>query len=794
MKHETAKRNLANTVGFGKSVFDSDEPPPPGEEPFTTFPIEDDAPPPGEEQAPMDISFGSGTDEQERAVTGVENSFCTLLENSKGSSEVINSEVSRVAKEKKETLFTKDCQELPGTDNMEVQQAEEAQENDSSDVKMEIDLYTPKEQSYSKEKADMENEAVTPEENVDNVTEEIKMDDDEATTPSEGNMPQIKSEEKDPPLSAVSETVQRIVNIICSQDVDDSPGALGTIEKSDDSVCPEVTPVNKAPVLSTEDEEARKLREEINSKIKTVQKKATELLQEWKNLQEVFKIPKRELVKLRAEHEREVDRAAAARSQISGSPAVSASASVTGTARRLIYPPPSSFTSLKDRGPPLGQVPHRPQHSYERSLRPSSPPNAQPPAAKQRERRISRFDDESGLLHQTWLSREHRRQLFMRKAEIEEVERNRRTLWQKQHENKCYFLRLDASTTPMFEEYPEFYFDIYAGQWVPMPEKYPEVEVTWGYPAMANLPLEAFKEGDPPFPDPAYFYPPGVVPVSYMYGPPPEEEYVEEGGQMLVGANVEEQVMPPPDKVHASSSAKSPPLPTHLPFLSSDPANGGGEIPFLGGNGRPTQTDLEAESQPPPPDPSAVYDNDISYDAAANEATNRPTVVVKLPPNWRFAKDMEGRVYFYNVQTMECQWEPPEESSVTGEEDRDLELLGEVEYETASVASESPKGAEEGNGADSDDEDDEEEEEEEAEEDTAKRQAEIEDLSSDLSAQEKELLLAKRKKTKEERQHERRQKRERDREKREYERKRRRERHGKHRRSGLVTEHLIPVG
>ena len=60
--------------------------------------------------------------------------------------------------------------------------------------------------------------------------------------------------------------------------------------------------------------------------------------------------------------------------------------------------------------------------------------------------------------------------------------------------------------------------------------------------------------------------------------------------------------------------------------------------------------------------------------------------------------------------------------------------------------------------------------------------------------QEKDLLLRNyRRKTKEERQHERRQKREQNREKREYEKKRRRERHVKHRREGLVTEHLIPV-
>merc|ERR1712008_637297 len=66
-------------------------------------------------------------------------------------------------------------------------------------------------------------------------------------------------------------------------------------------------------------------------------------------------------------------------------------------------------------------------------------------------------------------------------------------------------------------------------------------------------------------------------------------------------------------------------------------------------------------------------------------------------------------------------------------------------------------------------------------------------IVSDLSEEEKVLLLKNsRKKSKEERQHERRQKREQNREKREYEKKRRRERHGKHRRDGLVQEHFIP--
>ena len=169
---------------------------------------------------------------------------------------------------------------------------------------------------------------------------------------------------------------------------------------------------------------------------------------------------------------------------------------------------------------------------------------------------------------------------------------------------------------------------------------------------------------------------------------------------------------------------------------------------------------------------------------------DRHAIVVKLPPRWKVAKDELGRPYYYNTETKESQWDPP--ACDDDENDGDVEMTEarlsdgqQAEYETASTASEGSDGGEDGD--DTDDEDDEEEDEAEIK----RRETEILS-SSDLSAREKEFLLA-RKKTKEERQHERRQKRERDREKREYERKRRRERHGKHRKSGLVTEHFIPV-
>jgi len=74
--------------------------------------------------------------------------------------------------------------------------------------------------------------------------------------------------------------------------------------------------------------------------------------------------------------------------------------------------------------------------------------------------------------------------------ELEEEERRKRALQLQQHENKCYYLKLDPAITPMFPQYPEFFFDPASSQWHQMPQAYPEIDVDWGYPGMALLPLK----------------------------------------------------------------------------------------------------------------------------------------------------------------------------------------------------------------------------------------------------------------------------------------------------------------
>lgn len=36
------------------------------------------------------------------------------------------------------------------------------------------------------------------------------------------------------------------------------------------------------------------------------------------------------------------------------------------------------------------------------------------------------------------------------------------------------------------------------------------------------------------------------------------------------------------------------------------------------------------------------------------------SVPVKLPPNWRTAKDSEGNIYYYHIKTRQTQWDPPD--------------------------------------------------------------------------------------------------------------------------------------
>ena len=119
--------------------------------------------------------------------------------------------------------------------------------------------------------------------------------------------PKIKREESEI-IPAVDSQAKSIVEIVSSQIVENQD--LG-FEKMDESSPADVAPIAKSEQPTPEKETDS----ELDTKMITVRARAIALLAQWMNLQEMFKIPKKELLALRAEHEREVDRAAAAASE-----------------------------------------------------------------------------------------------------------------------------------------------------------------------------------------------------------------------------------------------------------------------------------------------------------------------------------------------------------------------------------------------------------------------------------------------------------------------------------------------
>ena len=130
---------------------------------------------------------------------------------------------------------------------------------------------------------------------------------EEIITDPSTECPKIKTEESEI-IPSLDSQAKSIAEIVSSQIVENQD--LG-FEKMDESSPADVAPIAKSEQPTPEKETDS----ELDTKMITVKARANALLAQWINLQEMFKIPKKELLALRAEHEREVDRAAAAASE-----------------------------------------------------------------------------------------------------------------------------------------------------------------------------------------------------------------------------------------------------------------------------------------------------------------------------------------------------------------------------------------------------------------------------------------------------------------------------------------------
>ena len=129
-----------------------------------------------------------------------------------------------------------------------------------------------------------------------------------------------------------------------------------------------------------------------------------------------------------------------------------------------------------------------------------------------RERKNLRLDDKQGRLHLHGLSRDQRRNLFAEKIKEEARQKELRNAILSRHHYYCRTLGLRLDSTPLFDNYPEYY---YAGdKWVQMP-KGPEVPADANFiaPTMAWLPDEAYKASDPKPVCARDIYPPGICPA-----------------------------------------------------------------------------------------------------------------------------------------------------------------------------------------------------------------------------------------------------------------------------------------
>jgi len=481
---------------------------------------------------------------------------------------------------------------------------------------------------------------------------------------------------------------------------------------------------------------------------------------------------------------------------------------------------------------------------------------AGPPA---RERRNLRLDDRTGRLSRSNLYRDDRRMLFQAKVEEEARQKVLRSAVAARHNQCCRLLGMDPATTPMLTTYPEFYLSagkwipmpppplpIDPTWTTPLMAALPPEAFKPGDPPLPH-PRSIYPPGVCPEP------PASPKPASEH----PTESYDEVcayydrlyyRAPSSPSSNLPSSTSPSPSPVPKKSRRSHSPSPFSRRLSAQISSNHSRpSSPTLLSPSHPLSLDLSPDYRSPSPvhrsplvspshtsashltAPTSVHflssslpsdellpvrershlSHSLSTEAPLSPSVHSETqamvhtqthreadsIIVKLPPKWKTARDSSGRVYYYHSITRVTQWDPP-----TMEQEEEEEWAGgehttnNHSVETADTDDEDDRSEE---GEDTDTEDDSEEESEDNISENGgdgKEEAEDGEIpDSDLSASEKRMLMRMRGRTKEERTNIRRLKKERDRERREHERMFNRERHTRHRRDGLVEEHLVPA-
>ena len=575
-----------------------------------------------------------------------------------------------------------------------------------------------------------------------------------------------------------------------------------------------------------------------------VREKALELLEAWAALQEVFRIPKRERQAERIKHERAADlgwpvvpaaeeRAARPDPARCGDLAALQQQARAFAALQLADKQGGGAASAPSTpSPQVDRFPRREEGergggasrglSYNRADAYHSPGGAlrggyqggrgRPEGGGGGvERRNLRLDDRTGRLAREHLHRDDRRQLFQAKVEEEQRQKVLRAALAARHTQCCRLLGLPAADTPLLPHYPDFY--LAGGRWTPMPAApHPEAD-SWSPPGMASsLPPEAHRPGDPPAADPRLVYPPGVCPEEPPPpSPPPPGEPEERGTFEAVcqyydslyfrgeaGEQEEEQGEGEEEEEEEEAVSRSPSPPVKRPRLAYEEKSASpSPLPSPSPPGSALALSPDYRSPSPAPRPAALVTPPLPPTPPEEEvlrapaspspppAAPAPPLEARLQPKWRAVRDSGSRVYYYHRGSRAAQWAVPWLEGAPGGAEGAAHLH---KIDTADTDTED--GGEDGEDTDTEEDSEDEEVEQEAK-DEPMEDEQIPD--SDLSASEKKMLLRMRGRTKEERTNLRKQKKERERERREQERLVSRERHTRHRRDGLVVEHLVPA-
>uniref|UniRef100_A0A8D8VCU2 Ubiquitin carboxyl-terminal hydrolase 34 n=1 Tax=Cacopsylla melanoneura TaxID=428564 RepID=A0A8D8VCU2_9HEMI len=303
-----------------------------------------------------------------------------------------------------------------------------------------------------------------------------------------------------------------------------------------------------------------------------VSSKAAKLLDQWSNLQDTFRIPKKERIEQMKEHERQADRGYRENRD-------------------------STYERAWDRYRGDIRKDDRYKIDHRKNSRDHSPPEHRRTSSSSSGPKLSKY--------------EHR-QLFALKVQAEDEERRKQEAEWGVHVERCKSLGLDPTNVSGFDEitgYPVFINPPPLGTMIPWYPPTPDMSVagTPLGPGLSSVPPIGFgPDGTPIFPGPAMFPPP--VPPMGLPLPPPHMGYPQ-GTPYLSHPHLlppqEGQLPPPPPP------PMPPPIP--LPRFWKTAADSEGRIYYYHCKTRHTQWE-PPPYQPPPPPPK---ENDSSESSSS---------------------------------------------------------------------------------------------------------------------------------------------------------------------------------